>query len=587
MTTEELQYLIRVNDRDLKELKSNIGSVNKALDKDTAKAATASSGHMQRWGSAVKGAAFLAGGALTFLAAGGIKEAFDGAEQLQKAHDSLAVAIEHTGGDVSKLMPKYDATAKSAAQYGVNVADATQALARATTLTGNAADAQRAYEEALVISKATGKDFNAVLTATAKGQEGVTTSLQRYGIMIPKGTSGTKQYADVMARFGGQAKANTSSIDVLRANVENLGIKLAGPLLRGLELVSGWLVTVMGWIQKNSDTIKPLVFIVGAAAAAWGVYVGITEGIPALVAASTAAIEGLNATMAANPIGVVIVLLAALVAAFIVAYKHSQTFRDIVNGVWASVKGAATSFVDFFTKTIPGAFRDVKEWVAKHWPEIAVLVSGPFAPLVALATNAFGVRDALLGAFHDVRHFLSNVWTDVKNLVRAPFDDIAGAASNGFGIPDRVRGAYSGLKGWLSNTFSTIGNALEGVLKSPVNVIIGALDALDFHFGGVHIPWPVDKTIGSFDWHPFHIPMLAAGGIVTAPTLAMIGEAGPEAIIPLPAGGRLPPPPTVADSFGQRGGDAPIVNVEHMTVSDPGDAQLVASAVNRALAFRR
>jgi hypothetical protein len=44
-------------------------------------------------------------------------------------------------------------------------------------------------QNALVISKATGKDFNAVLTATSKAQDGSTTSLARYGIMLPKVTT--------------------------------------------------------------------------------------------------------------------------------------------------------------------------------------------------------------------------------------------------------------------------------------------------------------------------------------------------------------------------------------------------------------
>lgn len=191
----------------------------------------------------------------TFAALGAVhlfEGAISSAEQLVKATDSLSTALHKQGADVDALMPKYQAVAKAAAQYGIDQADAMQGLARATTLTGSAAQGMRAYQEAVVISKATGKDFNAVLTATAKGQEGVTTSLQRYGIEIPKGTAGTKQLADVMERFGGQAKANTSNMDRLRANAQNLETELGGPLLTAVNYLAGALSSLILWFESPS-----------------------------------------------------------------------------------------------------------------------------------------------------------------------------------------------------------------------------------------------------------------------------------------------------------------------------------------------
>jgi hypothetical protein len=47
-------------------------------------------------------------------------------------------------------------------------------------------------------------------------------------------------------------------------------------------------------------------------------------------------------------------------------------------------------------------FDDVKKWLSANWPEIATIVSGPFAPLVILATDSFGIRSALIGAFESL-----------------------------------------------------------------------------------------------------------------------------------------------------------------------------------------
>ncbi len=196
-----------------------------------------------------------------FLAvAGGVEliaRSITGAEDLEKAQASLAVAIKHTGGNLAQLQPRYEATAKAAEQFGVDQATATTGLARATVLTGDAGKAQRAYQEALVISKATGKDFNAVLTATAKGQIGVTTSLRRYGILIDKGERGTAQFVQVMQRFGGQAAANTTSLERLHAAFSNtlatIGVQLLPTVNRLASSFANWLTKMneSGKLQRD------------------------------------------------------------------------------------------------------------------------------------------------------------------------------------------------------------------------------------------------------------------------------------------------------------------------------------------------
>lgn len=201
-------------------------------------------------------------GFLGFTAASSlIRGAIKGADDLSSAQASLALAVQRTGGDLDKLQPRYEAVAQGARKYGEDVAAATSALARATLLTGDAEKAQRAYEEALVISKALGKDFNAVLTATAKGQDGLTSSLTKYGVILAKGASGTEQFSAIMGRFAGQAKANTSNIDVYNASLRNSEIIIGSALLPVLNKYLGqigeWLTKMnkSGRLQKDVNGI--------------------------------------------------------------------------------------------------------------------------------------------------------------------------------------------------------------------------------------------------------------------------------------------------------------------------------------------
>ena len=196
--------------------------------------------------------AFASGGFLAFEGiTGTITAALHGAEDLSKAQEGLNVAVRNTGGNLKVLKARYTEIAKGAAQFGVSQVDATTALEKATVLTGSAAKAQRAYEEALVISHAIGKDFNTTLTATAKAQEGITTSLQRYGIQIKKNTPGVQQLQIVMSRFRGEAEANTSAADRFRAVWANTEVILGQALLPVLDK---YLTRLGDWLEKMQKT---------------------------------------------------------------------------------------------------------------------------------------------------------------------------------------------------------------------------------------------------------------------------------------------------------------------------------------------
>jgi hypothetical protein len=142
-------------------------------------------------------------------------------------------------------------------------------------------------------------------------------------------------------------------------------------------------------------------------------------------------------------------------------------------------------------------------------------------------------------------------------------------------------GAYKKFEG-----FRTIVDSLFGAMKFWItNVTIPAFQTLltvvKTIFNGIASAW--NNTVGRISfkapsWVPGfggkgfsvpNIPMLAQGGIVTGPTLAMIGEAGPEAVVPLSRAGE----------FGMGGGNNVTIHV------NGGDPQAVVDAL-RTYMFR-
>lgn len=131
----------------------------------------------------------------------------------------------------------------------------------------------------------------------------------------------------------------------------------------------------------------------------------------------------LNAALTANPIGLVILAIVALVAAIIIAWKRSETFRRIVTGAFHAVKGAASA---------------AWNWVKANWPLLLAIITGP----IGLAVRAV------------VKH-----WDTIKAKVRTVPKTIKDAFSNAKTLltsagRNVVTGLWDGIRGmgsWLRN----------------------------------------------------------------------------------------------------------------------------------------
>jgi phage-related protein len=496
-------------------------------------------------GAAFEGAEFVKGG-------------IEAAEGLAKAHESLTTAIEKTGGSVKKLDPILEQAAKGAADYGISQEQATKSLAQATLMTGSAEAGQRAYKEAVLLSKGAHISFDAALRATAKGQDGVTSGLTRYGVIIKKGASGVAQLAAIQKVWGGQAAANTLDSDRLNAKFQNMQASLGSFLLpyflRFAELMGDaidGLQSLAKWVGKNSDIIAPLAAAIGSVVLAFTLWKAATAAWTMATELATGAQEALNLAMSANPIGIVILALVALGAALAVLWLKSEKFRDIVTGALDDVKGAAKTVADFFMVDVPGAFDHVLAWLRGHWPEIATIISGPFAPIVALATNAFGVRSALEGAMDAV-----------EARFRAVFG-ILGSIVNG-----AVKGVDAGVHA-LEAVFNPVLSVLHDIEKAAGD----AADAVSRVEGSAGKVGGIVGKAGGFLGGL--IPGHAMGGTNLRGGMALVGEYGPE-LVNLPGGSDIYTHGQTSRMLSKglgRGGD---VYVENMTVNSGEDARLLA-----------
>lgn len=298
------------------------------------------------------------------------------------------------------------------------------------------------------------------------------------------------------------------AIDNVKSQFENAAISIynvaKGPLTESLNALAATLPKVFDVIGKfgsfigaNIGTIRDWAIAIGAVTlalkinsamlaiqAAGGVLKAI-QGISIITRATqawAAAQVFLNATLLANPIGAVIIAVTALVAGIILLYRHNETFRKIVQAVWAAIKTAIKATVDWIVGTawpaIQAAWKAIADaglWLWHHvlepvWDGIMKAVGiavayvkfqiniwiAVFKAVAAAATWFY--ENVLAPVFAGIRKVVEVWWLAVqivftafykviKFVIGVVVDQLADTFGKAFGwIKDKVQLWWAGMK---------------------------------------------------------------------------------------------------------------------------------------------
>jgi hypothetical protein len=553
----------------------NAGGIDKAVSQFKRLETTG-----KKAGFAVRKAALPAGIALVALAAGAI-DAANAAMQDQAAQDQLTRSLDKTTGATDKAIASVDgfitATSNLTAVADDELRPALATLARGT---GDLAQAQDGLKIALDISAATGKPLATVSAALSKAYAGNATALGKLDphvkAMIKNGASADEVIAAMSSRFKGDAAA---SADTAAGRMKALGIavdetkeSIGAALMPIVEAILPVLQRFGKWAQEHSTVFVVLAGIVGGLALA---------------------IMGANIAMtilALNPVVLTIMAIvgavALLTAGFILAYKKSETFRNIVDGVFAAVKRYVEIVVDYLKGPLMAAW----DIVSGAINAISALIRGDFgAAWDGLKTMIGGVIEwikttllalpiLILGYAIDIgKSIVTGIVSGVTGLGGFIWDKISGIGEYLLdkikGIAGSFRDIGSAIGEWIVNAakgaVSGLGDILKSAVLAPIRFIASKIRDNWPDFPGLPGPPGFLDTLS-------RVGLGATGGIVTRPTLAVIGEAGPEAVIPL---NRTPG----SSPLGTMGMGGITINVQAGLVSTPDQiGQQIIEAIQNA-----
>jgi phage-related protein len=257
------------------------------------------------------------------------------------------------------------------------------------------------------------------------------------------------------------------------------------------------LISAIEIITENFSVFATVVVAATAAVVAYKIamnFSSIVEGVTKALTAAKTAVLDVNAAMAANPIGAVITLLAALAAALITAYNTSDTFRTKVNSAFSKVKEGAQSLV-IKLKSIPLAFKNIVDIVKK-------LLSGESVDLSSYvwsyAETTEGMWEAYNNKVADIREkhaasvaeaasvvvtTVEDAGEDIESSIKSTADTATSTSSTTTATvlsdAEKIKNAYSGsILETISNFFSNLKSKnWSGVGSALVTIGWGQISA--------------------------------------------------------------------------------------------------------------
>lgn len=236
----------------------------------------------------------------------------------------------------------------------------------------------------------------------------------------------------------------------------------------------------------------PILTVLSAVAAgflAWNV-VSMISGLIAVLQGLPAILASINAVMAANPIGIIVTAVAALVAGFMYLWNTCEGFRDFWIGLWEGIKEKFSEFIENWklgAEGIKEGLGKVKDFVADWFDKVKTV----FSNIIDFIKNVFTGNWS--GAWENVKTIFKTVWDNFANIAKTPLNAVI---------------------------------KLVNSLISGINTMISKLNELSIDIPD-WVPGVGGESFG-FDIPEIpSIPALAKGGIVSSGT-ALVGEAGPE-----------------------------------------------------------
>jgi len=371
-------------------------------------------------------------------------------ETLQRGMKTLNSAIEGNSSSFSKL--------------GVSTTNADGSLRSTEDILNDTMFALSGVNDeheryALAVDLFGKKTASELLPTLNEGKDGIKDMMdyahQNNLIMSEEGVAASAEYQDAMGDLDLATRGLKTTIGVeLMPIITDIVNKIVDDVIPAIEDFTEdneWLLPTIAGLTTALIVFK----------AAMGIS-AIISGVSTALAAYRAANEGatiaqwaFNAAIAANPIPIIVALIAGLVVAIVLLWKNSETFRKVVLKVWDAVKGAVKGAID----AIKGKFEEWKTAFQSLQQAISQKIGAIKAKFQAFKSTVSSIVSAVVGTIRSLVSRISSAFSQIPSLI------------------SRVVGWFKGLPGRIVSAVGSIGSLLIGAGRNLMSGLLRGIAA--------------------------------------------------------------------------------------------------------------
>lgn len=523
---------------------------------------------------------------------------------------------------LQRLAAPTDQAAEAIAAYGLNIRDSNGKMKDisgiADELTGKLGSLSDAERDAALQTIFGSDASRAAAILMQSGSEG----LAKYIAATNDATA-----AETMANA--QKGELSWALENMGGAVESAAIAFGTALAPAITAVAGVIGNVAEAFASLPAGVQTGIAVVLALVAALGPLLMVIGSVVAALPAISEGFAVLGGALAIPlaPAAAVVAAIAAIAAAIYAAWTTSETFRAAVMAgvdaisskvqeICAFLAPYVQAFLDQIVSTVQVAMdtlgpvigavltvivstvvpilTSIMDTVAQVLAVILATVTNVMAAVSTVIQGAWtliqGIFQTVLGVilavttgdFTMLQQGVSNILNGLAGIVSGVLQGIASVFSGQWNaIRAVVTGVCNAVSGAVSGAFNGIKSVIDSTMNGAKNTVSGALGAISGFFAGLHLQFPHINLphfsiSGDFSLVPPSVPSISVswyrtGAIAMGASVVGIGEAGPEAVVPLSGREMDPYADAVARRLAARGADA---GAGGTTVYNIGDVTL-------------
>ena len=406
----------------------------------------------------VKGGTAELNTALGILANNGIKGAEGGTHlrnvilSLQNPTDKAAASMEQLGVDV------YDSEG--------NMRSLNDVLGDLNTSMDGMTSAEKSNIIATIFNKTDLAAVNALLANTGESWDTLQQSITESG-------GAAQQMADTqLDNLQGQLTILKSALEGLAISIGELLMPVIKNIVAGIQSFVDWLNSLDEGTKQTIVTIGlivaavgPVLIVIGKVISAVGTILSVVSKIGPVIGAVKAAVTGLFTLLAANPIGLVVAAIAALIAIFVALWNNCEGFREFWIGLREAIKSAAIAVWEALSSFFQGAWEAIVNLAQTIWGGIGDFFSGLWE---AISSTAQAV-------WNGISEFLSGLWSGIVSTAQTIWG----------GITEFFSGLWEGIRSVAETVWNAISSFLSGLWTGIVTTAQTIWSGISTFFSGL------------------------------------------------------------------------------------------------------